>query len=276
MILRTTILPRLPAAGRWSRRSLHTVGDQLRNVMRSVPQPVAIVITRLEDGTHHGATLSSFTSISLSPPLVSFSLRLPSRLATALQSNGSDTISQSPEKALSRTRTGASSVSGQTNPGQTFTVSLLSKSNELLAHTFSQARSEHENMVRDTSLWEPFSDSSRESGLPVVKGGLGALECRVVGWLPLNELESSLGTLDGMKNGERAVSGPASRAPLLAKGNSSTVKDGGNEGSTGSMLFLAQVERVTQRKRDGEQEGELDMKPLVYENQRYVTTTTAK
>jgi hypothetical protein len=79
-----------------------------------------------------------------------------------------------------------------------------------------------------------------------------------------------------MRKGERAVSGLALRAPLLSQGNSRTVKDGGNEGSTGSMLFLAQVERVTQRKRDGEQEGELDMKSLVYENQRYVTTTTAK
>lgn len=131
-------------------------------------------------------------------------------------------------------------------------------------------------MVRDTSLWEPFSDSSREPGLPVVRGGLGALECRVVGWLPLTELESSLDKQGGKRDGERAVSGLALRAPLLAKGNSSTVKDGGNEGSTGSMLFLAQVERITQRKREGEPDRGLDMKPLVYENQQYVTTVTDK
>jgi hypothetical protein len=131
-------------------------------------------------------------------------------------------------------------------------------------------------MVRDTSLWEPFSDSSREPGLPVVQGGLGALECRVVGWLPLNEIDSSVSKLDGMKNGERAVSGLVLRTPIPAQGNFSAVKAGETEGSTGSMLFLAQVERVTQRQRDGEQEGEPDMKPLVYENQRYVTTATAK
>lgn len=131
-------------------------------------------------------------------------------------------------------------------------------------------------MVRDTSLWEPLSDSSREPGLPVVKGGLGALECRVVGWLPLNELESSLGKLDGMRKGERAVSGLVLRTPISAQGNLSAVKASETEGSTGSMLFLAQVERITQRKREGEPDGELDMKPLVYENQQYVTTVTDK
>jgi hypothetical protein len=131
-------------------------------------------------------------------------------------------------------------------------------------------------MVRDTSLWEPFSDSSREPGLPVVKGGLGALQCRVLGWLPLNEMELSVGKQDGMKNGERAVSGLALRTLIPAQGDLSAVKAGETEGSTGSMLFLAQVERVNQRQRDGEQEGEPDMKPLVYENQRYVTTATAK
>jgi hypothetical protein len=110
----------------------------------------------------------------------------------------------------------------------------------------------------------------------VVQGGLGALECRVVGWLPLNEIDSSVSKLDGMKNGERAVSGLVLRTPIPAQGNFSAVKAGETEGSTGSMLFLAQVERVTQRQRDGEQEGEPDMKPLVYENQRYVTTATAK
>ncbi|KAG6329480.1 hypothetical protein ID866_9609, partial [Astraeus odoratus] len=37
---------------------------------------------------YHGATLSSFTSIALDPyPLVAFSLRIPSRMATALNSH---------------------------------------------------------------------------------------------------------------------------------------------------------------------------------------------
>lgn len=67
----------------------------MRQVMRSVAQPVAVITCRLQQGGNegevdahnHGATLSSLSSISLSPPLVSFSLRLPSRLATHLSSS---------------------------------------------------------------------------------------------------------------------------------------------------------------------------------------------
>ncbi|ORY74057.1 flavin reductase like domain-domain-containing protein [Leucosporidium creatinivorum] len=68
----------------------------LRQLMRRVAQPVAVISchldsttttaapTRLQLQPNHGATLSSLSSISLSPPLVAFSLRLPSRLATHL------------------------------------------------------------------------------------------------------------------------------------------------------------------------------------------------
>ena len=66
----------------------------LRQLMRSVAQPVAVITVplssskgkekQLSDPHDHGATLSSLSSISLSPPLVAFSLRLPSRLATYL------------------------------------------------------------------------------------------------------------------------------------------------------------------------------------------------
>lgn len=62
----------------------------LRQLMRYTAQPVSVVSTSLaspgsvEAGTHnHGATLSSFSSTSFNPALVAFSLRLPSRLATA-------------------------------------------------------------------------------------------------------------------------------------------------------------------------------------------------
>lgn len=62
--------------------------------MRESAQPVALVTTFLPPsddhpptGTRlvHGATLSSFSSISLSPPLLSFAMQTPSRLSQALQ-----------------------------------------------------------------------------------------------------------------------------------------------------------------------------------------------
>ncbi|EIW65839.1 hypothetical protein TREMEDRAFT_66207 [Tremella mesenterica DSM 1558] len=66
------------------------IGSQLRNVMRNVPQPVSIAVCRIPSHDHQveyrGVTLSSFTSLALYPqPLVSFALRLPSRMADCLR-----------------------------------------------------------------------------------------------------------------------------------------------------------------------------------------------
>ncbi|WWC73150.1 uncharacterized protein I206_107116 [Kwoniella pini CBS 10737] len=65
----------------------------LREVMRNVAQPVAIAVTSVPKHSslfgkskYHGATLTSFTSLTLYPiPLVAFSLRLPSRMADCLK-----------------------------------------------------------------------------------------------------------------------------------------------------------------------------------------------
>ncbi|GAA5967408.1 hypothetical protein JCM3765_001865 [Sporobolomyces pararoseus] len=84
-----------------------------RELFRRVAQPVAVLTAHIPQPStseasgslqssferslehNHGATLSSLTSISLSPPLVSFSLRLPSRLATYLSNSSSSTVSPS-------------------------------------------------------------------------------------------------------------------------------------------------------------------------------------
>ncbi|KIY44967.1 hypothetical protein FISHEDRAFT_50360 [Fistulina hepatica ATCC 64428] len=68
--------------------SRSTVQDQLRSVLRETAQPVAVVASRPDGVTAslHGATLSSFTSIAMDPhPLVSFALRLPSRMSASLK-----------------------------------------------------------------------------------------------------------------------------------------------------------------------------------------------
>lgn len=101
-------------------QATHRLGEQLRLVMRASAQPVTIITAFLPPPppssqsptisspsaflapkrtypTHapppttptdrtlvHGATLSSFSSVSLDPPRVAFSLRVPSRLADAL------------------------------------------------------------------------------------------------------------------------------------------------------------------------------------------------
>ena len=74
------------------------LGESIRKLMRTSAQPVAVIAAFLplekdehgeplpgQDRHIHAATLSSFTTVSLAPPLVAFSLRLPSRLVDALR-----------------------------------------------------------------------------------------------------------------------------------------------------------------------------------------------
>lgn len=58
-------------------------GDMLRAVMRRVASPVTIVTTA-SGGEPRGATIGSFTSASLRPPLVSFNIQKESGLAATL------------------------------------------------------------------------------------------------------------------------------------------------------------------------------------------------
>ena len=101
-----------------------TVGTnaKLRALLRETAQPVAVVTSfmpKSSGNTHteyHGAILSSFTSVGLSPyPLVAFSLRIPSRMATTLS-----------ELAAARHR------------GAQFIVNILSAPQANVAQTFSR------------------------------------------------------------------------------------------------------------------------------------------
>lgn len=66
-----------------------TVSHRIRALMRESAQPVALITTLLPASPTggrrvHAATLSSFTSVSLDPNVVCFSMRTPSKLAAAL------------------------------------------------------------------------------------------------------------------------------------------------------------------------------------------------
>ncbi|KNZ54318.1 uncharacterized protein VP01_297g2 [Puccinia sorghi] len=59
--------------------------EPFRQVMRQLSFPVSVLTVQLEDGQPHGATVSSLSSVALEPhPLISLSLRRPSRLASHL------------------------------------------------------------------------------------------------------------------------------------------------------------------------------------------------
>ncbi|KAI0358256.1 hypothetical protein OH77DRAFT_1256558 [Trametes cingulata] len=152
----------------------HTVRDDLRSLLRETAQPVAVVTAlmdpALSDKTEHpsrfhGATLSSFSSISMEPhPLVAFSLRIPSRMATSLTSAHSSTSLFSH-----------------------MVINILSEAQAPTAVRFS----------RPDLYPEPFVSlphSLTKEGLPMLDGSVGAISCRLVAasW-PLHDLESLSG-----------------------------------------------------------------------------------
>ncbi|KAH8116361.1 flavin reductase like domain-containing protein [Phellopilus nigrolimitatus] len=144
------------------RRCLSTSGDAtkdaLRNLLRETAQPVAVVTSfypfdgSLDDSQHskfHGATLSSFTSIALDPhPLVAFSLRIPSRMATSLKARMQQQL-----------------------PGSASSPSLRFARADLFPEPF---------RITPHTL--------TEEGLPVLTGALGALSCSLVSCTPLHDL----------------------------------------------------------------------------------------
>jgi flavin reductase (DIM6/NTAB) family NADH-FMN oxidoreductase RutF len=54
-----------------------SISNQLRKTMQKVPLPV-VVVTASSEGQYRGMTCSSFNSISLQPPIIQFSIKLPS------------------------------------------------------------------------------------------------------------------------------------------------------------------------------------------------------
>ena len=70
-----------------SRLSDPVGSDQFRAVLREVASPVVVVTAHSPDGPR-GATVGSFTSVSLSPPVVSFNLTKGTRLHSAVRSLG--------------------------------------------------------------------------------------------------------------------------------------------------------------------------------------------
>lgn len=152
----------------------------MRALMRETAQPVAVVTSVLaapdsipgldsdppQPLSMHGATLSSLTSIAMDPhPLVSFALRLPSRMATALhaayQSDPHQQHSSPPHMV----------------------INLLSATQAPLAVRFS----------RPDLYPSPFANTPHwltGEGLPVLEHALGALSCRLVSPpIPLHDLD---------------------------------------------------------------------------------------
>ncbi|CAG7847773.1 SubName: Full=Uncharacterized protein {ECO:0000313/EMBL:CCA69547.1} [Serendipita indica DSM 11827] len=149
-----------------------TIQEDLRHLMVNAAQMVAIVTTRMPtqlfpDHPFHGATVSSFASIALHPhPLVSFSLRLPSRLADAIRRHDD---------------------SEMTHPH--LVINLLSSQQATAALQFSRPD------LFPNPFWSlPMADQPirlTKEGVPYLGGSLGSISCSVVRSLPLDFSTSS-------------------------------------------------------------------------------------
>lgn len=221
--------------GRYSRSRLArimrlpttTTSAAVRSLLRETAQSVAVITARklleshaegIPSGTgavsssnFHGATLSSFTSVALEPyPIVAFALRKPSRMASCLK--------DSPRHG-----------------GSHMAINLLSIGQAETAIKFS----------RPDLHPEPFSDLSygfTKEGLPILRGILGALSCRLLSCISLDDIP-----------------------------NRDTVEEEENcEGLTSSELFIAKVLDV-QYPDDYDGSPKL---PLLYYRRQYTTTAT--
>jgi flavin reductase (DIM6/NTAB) family NADH-FMN oxidoreductase RutF len=117
--------------------------EQLRYAMRAWSSGVTIV-TAAYAGEQHGMTVSSFTSVSLEPPLIIVSLHTESRTHRLVYAAG------------------------------TFAVNILSSNQRELSDRFAGRASEDEDR---------FADLETEvlvTGAPVLKEALARLDCRVV------------------------------------------------------------------------------------------------
>lgn len=165
-----------------TRNDASTVSDQIRRVMRESAQPVALITTFLptkqDRGARliHGATLSSFTSISLQPNLVCFSMKTPSKLADSLLHH----------------RTNREKAGNQVD----FVVNVLAQGQADLASAYAvpgtppllhpppqaqEGKEEEKHPLMEAGLIEV-----NEGTVPVVKGALGAFGCQVVDTLDLS------------------------------------------------------------------------------------------
>ncbi len=105
-------------------------------LVSGVCAPVTVVTTMTADGTPHGSTVSSFASLSLDPPLVSFALIRGTALLQHLQ------------------------------PGDRVGVNILGASQQELASTFARRR-QGPGLKFDGVTW------SARAGLPYLPGSAG-------------------------------------------------------------------------------------------------------
>jgi len=126
-----------------------TGGDDLLALMRDVPAAV-VVVTVDAGGQRVGLTITSFTSLSLEPPLVGVSVARHAALHELVREAGA------------------------------FAVSILAAGQEHLAQHFARG-------VPPIGLWSGIATRDGALGAPLLEGSLGWLECEVAAEHPAGD-----------------------------------------------------------------------------------------
>ena len=121
--------------------------EQLRAAMRAWTSGVTIV-TAAYEGEQHGMTVSSFTSISLDPPLIAISLQTISRTHDLVRR------------------------------ARTFGVTILASDQQRVSELFASGPASTGDRL------EGVQTETLMTGAPFIKGGLAYLDCRITQTIP--------------------------------------------------------------------------------------------
>lgn len=273
------------------------LADDVRHVMRAVPQPVSVLTCNVSSSSSsspplsppaqspdmpaspgaraHGATLSSLTSISLDPhALVSFSLRLPSRMASACCASfsfsgagagagagggdeagvggaivGVSFLSEAQEsiaRILSRPTVASATDASPAAPGP----SQSTVSDKTTTTTTTTTVDEAETLLADAERWEWVSPSGCDAD-EVASTGTEAQQQQAGAPPRLLPVPIARGSLGGMVcEIVRAI--PLAELGGIASGEASPAAEQKRPqatsseglGGSGSMLFIARVIKV--------------------------------
>ncbi|WFD28261.1 hypothetical protein MNAN1_003269 [Malassezia nana] len=221
------------------------LSEAIRGVMRRSAQPIAVVSAFLPQESPssntrliHCTTLSSFTTVSLAPPLVAFSIRLPSRMADALRAGASIPSASSDPCPASR----------PTSKVPHFLIHILSSTQESLSNFFARPGAPpFDVMATLEDKLHPFHSHPMQAStnipdMLVPSEALGSLACSLVYQLDLTspDLHGTTEFLNGCVHTDEV----------------------------GSALFLAQIHDVELGPQASERA------PLVYWHQKYGSLQT--
>jgi flavin reductase (DIM6/NTAB) family NADH-FMN oxidoreductase RutF len=136
--------------------------ENMREAMRQWATGVTIV-SSLHAGKRHGMTVSSFTSISLDPPLVLVSLAKEARTHDLVQRSG------------------------------IFGVTMLNVGQEDISDRFAGRTTEDQDRFADLEIFR------LETGAPFLTGGLSFLDCNVISTLDIGDHTLFIGEVIAMQ-----------------------------------------------------------------------------